>query len=149
MPTLTRTERGIRSTLYRQLRRNGVKVLFRHLNGQNVDWKTLSNQVEYKAAQLRRALIFTPKKGQRDFVYDLTYIAGGKNFTEGGYFDTDIVQIMVLNKDLGGLEVCVGDNLVFEGMDKQYEIDKKTGYQRVATLFMAKAVEGAEVEYAG
>jgi len=56
------------------------------------------------------------------FVYDLSYIAAGKNFTMGGFFDETNKMFVIDKKDLSNIVPKTKDHIEFQG--ERFEISK-------------------------
>ena len=112
--------RNHRAILY-QLRRDwGLNIfLYRPLTAtQNVESGVIVRS--FKVYSILRAPVL-PADGSRSFVYDLAYIAVGKNFTEGAFFDKEerLVIIDALNLP-SGIVPTEDDFLVFS--NRRYTI---------------------------
>jgi hypothetical protein len=91
--------RQITQIIYRLKRNYGGRVVIVQVGVTTNDLKTGVASQETKMIEVRRAAIL-PAKQQRDFDYDLSFIAANKNFTYGGFFDKIDVVIIVDNHDL-------------------------------------------------
>lgn len=74
----------------------------------------------YDIHYIRKGVVL-PKNFSRDFAYALSYIASGKNFVYGGYFDSARRDLLIDVDDLPAeFELTNNDFFVFEG--KRWEI---------------------------
>lgn len=91
---------------------------------------------------LKKAVLM-PAELQRDFVYDLAYIAAGKNFTHGAYYDMNLRLILIDAKDLPkGFKLEVNDHIEFD--DERYEFKVILEQpQRAFYAIMAQALSNA------
>ena len=85
--------------LYRLKRSYNSEITFVYIGDQDFDVTTGSvTQVNYNIV-VKRAIVL-PMKEIRDFAYDLSYIAANKNFTYGGFYDSNNRIVIVENKDV-------------------------------------------------
>jgi len=94
------TLRENKKILYRLERQYGVPVVFRNPIQNDYNVQTGAMTRDYDTIKVRRVIVL-PTRQTRDFVYDLAYIASNKNFTEGGYFDKTVRNMIVRKKWLG------------------------------------------------
>lgn len=90
--------REIRKVVYHLKMRYGLALSYFDPTAQTNDPKTGVITRSFTQINIRRAVIL-PTNLARTFVYDLAYIATGKNFTEGGFFDKNLKQIIIDKKD--------------------------------------------------
>jgi len=94
-----RNTRFISRVLYRLKRRYGAKVSF-HRDSETLTLKTGKKTASKQTWDFKHAIIL-PNSQSQQFVYDLAYIAGNKNFTEGAIFDSGNRKLILDSKDLG------------------------------------------------
>ena len=142
--------RLVSQTLYRLKREYGRTVTLRKTDNANATYDPKTGRASAGAGQtdheIKRVIV-----GQanilRDLVYDLAYIAAGKNFTEGAFFDQTKTALIFDRKEMRDrilddgtiLEVTRDDTIYIDG--KQYDtvtimpVDGNWG-----TIVVAKAV---------
>lgn len=96
----------------------------------------------YDSYKLKRAVLM-PAEMTREFVYDLAYIAAGKNFTHGAYFDSNTRVIIVSAKDLPkGFVPKIKHHIEFD--TGRYEIRSFVEQpSRAFYVFLGKALSNA------
>ena len=87
--------RQIKPIIYRLKRNYGVTVKVVRLSNLQDNLQTGKMSQDKQEITIKRAIV-GPALALRDFVYDLSFIAANKNFTYGGFFDTD-TSIMILD----------------------------------------------------
>lgn len=65
-----------------------------------IDMKTGINSRTYNRLDNIKAIVH-PKVIDRSFIYDLSYLAANRNFTEGGTFERGLISIVVEKAKLG------------------------------------------------
>jgi hypothetical protein len=82
----------------------------------------------------------TPENWMRNFNYDLSYIAAGKNFVYGGYYDVSRRDFIIDSDDLpDGFSPSNNDFLLYD--EKRYEILTAEMSERLAAwIINAKSV---------
>jgi len=106
-----------KKTLYRLERQFGKSVTFKKPTTNDYNITTGAITREYLEIFVRRVIVL-PTRITRDFVYDLAYIASNKNFTEGGYFDKTVRNMIVRKKWLKGEEPSLEWECTYK--DRQY-----------------------------
>ena len=91
--------RQIQVILYRLKRNFGVPIILKRPRTQYNNVRTGQIIVDYEEIHIRRAPLL-PRRNISDFVYDLSFIAANKNFTYGGYFDTNDRWLIIDVRDL-------------------------------------------------
>ncbi len=108
----------------------------------NIVWRTSSVpnletgklNVSQDSVAVSRAIVL-PRVLQRDFVYDLSFIASNKNFTYGGLFDKNSRKVFIDPDDLpAGFEIKIGYWIVFNGV--RYEVKTVDTYEQNAAIDM-------------
>jgi len=136
--------RQIKLIIYRLKRNYGVTVVLRQINSSSQNRSTGVLTVARTATTINRAILL-PTRLQRDFTYDLSFIAANKNFTYGGLFDTNVRVLIIDAKDLpSGYTSSLDDYFVYSG--EKYEIvsvEKCEG--DTAVLFRIKQATNAGV----
>ncbi len=126
-------KRHISRTLYTLKRRWPTPVQLHSVSGEPVT-DHLTGNVEYKETTIRvRKAIELPRSDLRKFVYDLAYIATGKNFTYGGLFDQATRVIIVDSRDLPKLHfIRIDDEATVDGerfqVNTTTELPFRTGF---------------------
>lgn len=90
--------REITKIIYHLKRRYGISLSYYEPTSQTHNPRTGEITRNYNKFTMRTAVIL-PTALSRSFVYDLAYIAGNNNFTEGAFFDQNIKRIVIDRKD--------------------------------------------------
>jgi hypothetical protein len=135
----------IADVIYRLKREYGGLVNIQRRTLNTVDLCTGQKTQEKDAIQVLRAIIL-PTRLQRKFDYDLTYIAAAKNFTYGGFYDTDTRSFIFDTADLPkGFTFNIDDALIFKHL--RYELKEISQFEFFeAFLIIAKRVKDAPAE---
>lgn len=104
--------RFIAKVLYRLKRRYGAKVTFVR-DTETLNTKTGKKTVSKATWDFRFAIIL-PNAHSQKFVYDLSYIAGNKNFTMGAILDTGHRKLILDAKDAGTYEPQLRDYFTYD-----------------------------------
>jgi len=121
--------RQIRIIIYRLKRNYGLPAILRRPTQNDYNIQTGETTRTYESITIKR-MILLPRRNISDFVYDLSFIAANKNFTYGGYFDTNERWAIIDVKDLpteyrppdNTLEVTTEFNVVIES--RQYDVNE-------------------------
>ena len=129
--------RQVELVIYKLKREYGLKLLIWHPLTSVHNITTGKIVRGYKLYHIRRAVML-PHNFQRDFVYDLAFIASGKNFTYGGFFDRSRRYILIAAKDIPTtFEITNDDKFIFE--EKQWEpVSIELSEHKAAYLIIAK-----------
>jgi hypothetical protein len=138
----------ISKVLYRLKRRYGEPLRIIWRESSTVNRETGEKTVTHDAFTVNRAIPL-PSVIQREFSYDLAYIAAGKNFTYGGFFDTSVRRFIIDTKDLPvDFEISVGQYFVFDG--QRYDVKQVERFEDARAFFVtgkqSLAVETANVQ---
>lgn len=109
--------RFIRDVTYRLKRNYGLPADFYKLASSVVDRATGKKATDRLKVHVAR-IIALPSRNQREFYYDLSFIASNKNFTYGGFVDTDERKFIVDRRDLARKAFSileVGQYMVYKG----------------------------------
>ena len=121
-------------TIYRFKRLFGRALTFLILETNSHNVRTGAIARTYTQINIKRAVILPPTL-DRSFVYDLAYIAAGKNFTEGGFFDRTQTMILIALKDLPKTFVPkIKNHVEFDG--GRHEIRTVTTYPETASMIL-------------
>lgn len=133
------------STIYRLKREYGGAVTIQRRTLNTVDLCTGVKTQDRDAIHIRRAIIL-PSRLIRKFDYDLTYIASNKNFTYGGFYDTDYREFIFDARDLpAGFAFNLDDALIFNHI--RYELKEISAFEfGHAFTMIAKRVKDASAE---
>lgn len=134
----------ISKVLYRLKRRYGSPVkLFKRLSSV-VNRETGLKEVRTQRVELRRVIVL-PSQIDREFSYDLAYIAAAKNFTYGGFFDTTERRFIFDTRDLpADFEIEIGMYLVYDQV--RYDVKKVERFEESRSFFVtAKQVTGLDL----
>lgn len=93
------TLRQIKLIIYKLKRQYGLPAILKHPLTSAYDVTTGETSITYRALPIKR-VIRLPRRQISDFVYDLSFIAANKNFTYGGYFDTNDRMFLIDTSDL-------------------------------------------------
>jgi hypothetical protein len=137
----------IRKVLYRLKRRYGSQVDIIWTTSSTVDRATGDKTVLKDRLRVNRMIVL-PSLIHREFSYDLAYIAAAKNFTYGGFFDTQERRFIVDTKDLpADFEISVGQYFVYSG--KRYDVKQVEEFEEHTAYFItAKQSESVDVDQA-
>jgi len=112
----------IRQTMYSLNREYGRSIVLVKPTTTTRNLKKGCLTIETDKIKVRRAIVL-PTSGERDFEYDLSYIAANKNFTYGGFFEKTFRRIIIEIKRLPKNFMIGHENHVeFDG--KRWEIKK-------------------------
>ena len=128
--------------LYQLKKVYGVPLSLHETISQTTDYLAGTSVPVERVCQISRAIVL-PRKAERDFVYDLTYIAQAKNFTYGGFFDQNDRGIILHTKDIPkDWTFKVGMWITLN--NKKYNIVKFDDYDPFgrAVILAVKHVEG-------
>ena len=113
------SKRFITNIIYRLKRRYGEVVDVLELTNSVLDTQTGEKTNTYDSVRVDRAIVL-PSRINKEFVYDLSYIAASKDFTMGGLFDTTKRKILFDKADLTTWTLTNNQFLVTK--DTRYEI---------------------------
>lgn len=112
--------RFIRDAIYALKQEFGLPVNIVWRSSSEIDLETGRKTVTQDSKTVNRAIVL-PATTQRDFVYDLTFIASNKNFTYGGLFDKHRRKVFIDRQDLPpDFEIKLGYILIIAG--KHYDV---------------------------
>ncbi len=128
--------RFLKATIYKLKRRFGESITFtRTETVGTVDYSTGATTDKVEISVAIRNVIFLPFALDRRFSYDLSYIAANKNFTYGGYYDTEEATIVCDKKDFG--EFTVDKDMTVTKGTKKYQVKKiEESYQDDSVLII-------------
>ena len=136
--------RFIDSTLYELKREYGVSLNIVWITAETVDTEAGKMTITRDSVSVNRAIVL-PSTTEREFAYDLTFIASNKNFTYGGLFDTHRRRVIIDRRDLPtDFEIKVGYWLVFQG--KRYEVEEFNEFSGRGFYIVAKQATDVELE---
>jgi hypothetical protein len=132
--------RFISQVLYRLKRRFGAKITFIR-DSASLDLETGKKTTTKATWDIRRVIVL-PNSLNQQFVYDLAYIAGNKNFTEGAIFDTGQRKLILDAKDIGTYVPQMRDYFTYDNerwhVIKVQKFELNTGY-----MITGQIVEGS------
>jgi len=114
--------RMIRQTIYALNREYGRAIVIVRPTVTERDFTEGCLEIETDKTKIRRAIVL-PSAGQRDFDYDLSFIAANKNFTYGALFEKSARPIIIESKYLPKDYVIDHESHV-EFDSKRWEIKK-------------------------
>lgn len=131
--------------LYQLKREFGLPLTIVQRTSSSPNLETGKMTVTKDSVFVNRAIAL-PDRLDRDFEYDLTFIASNKNFTYGGFYDKRRRRFIIDRKDLpNNFKIEIGNYLVFDGKRYEAEIvqefEKQAGY-----LIVAKQETNVELE---
>lgn len=131
--------RQVKLIIYKLKRSYGLELHIWHPISMENNVETGKIAREYSIMYIRQAILL-PRTFARDFEYDLTYIASGKNFVYGGYFDSAKRNIILDVDDLpSNFEITNNDFVVFQ--EKRWELaDISLAEHNQAYFLIAKQV---------
>ena len=112
--------RQVKPVIYRLKKEYGLEAYIYHptVTDQNIETGKIIR--EYQIIYISQVVLL-PVNWTRNFNYDLSYIASGKNFVYGGFYDVGKRDMMVDSDDLPkDFAITNNDFVMFEG--KRYEI---------------------------
>lgn len=137
-----RNTRFISRVLYRLKRRYGAKVTFIR-DAAVLNLETGKKTTTKTTWDVKRVIVL-PNSLSQQFVYDLAFIAGNKNFTEGGVFDTGSRKLILDAKDAGTYVPKMRDYLTLDNerwrVIKVQKFEMNTGY-----MITGQITEGSPV----
>lgn len=120
-----------RAILYNLKRAYGLPIDIYRPTSESHDVETGEITRGFSITKVKRAPVL-PHTKERTFTYDLDYIQAGNNFTEGGFFDRETVDVLIDKKDLPRNFVpTLEDHVVIRG--KRYDIKKSEMFEQLAT----------------
>ena len=133
-------QRAIKGFIQRWKRRHGQAVTFTKTTANSsintTTWARTENETD---VVIKKAVVFSPAKRQRDFVYDLAYIAAQKNFTEGGFFDHEIISVVFLASDIPSIsDINMSDKFTIG--TREFEIMNVSDYEVIAYKVRGKLI---------
>lgn len=132
--------RFLRSTIYKLKRRFGSSVTFKRIDeSETPDYTTGVIEDQYIESKTVRNVIFLPFALSRNFSYDLSYIAANKNFTYGGFYDTEISTIVCDKRDLCGFSLDL-DSWVMV-CDVRYQVKKVLEAYQDSSILIIQIME--------
>lgn len=135
----------IRLALYAMKREFGVPANIIRRTSSVTDRASGEKTVVRDAVNLQRAMIL-PAVIDREFVYNLTFIASNKNFTYGALFDAQQRTILIDRKDIPtDFEIKPGQYVVTA--NARYEIQSVESFpENLCYNLTAKATTGEPLE---
>lgn len=118
---ISNAQRIFRNILYRIRHRHGFKAVLRKRDTSPTFDPETGRETSEDNDYILRKVAELPRREERDFEYDLSYIAAGKNFTYGALFDRHdkvvIVDRTILRNanDDGYYVIANRDQMVIEG----------------------------------
>lgn len=117
----------IRNMLYSLKRRFGHPMEYVYKITTSTDTRTGKVTITRDSFRIKKAILL-PTTLERNFSYDLTFIASNKNFTYGGIYDTNERRIILDGNDLPNqFEPETGQSLIFDG--KRWDIKEAQKFQ--------------------
>jgi len=99
--TAKNTLRQIALVVYKLKRQFGIAGILRYPDNSTSGYDITTGETTINFVDLAISrIIRLPRRNISDFVYDLSFIAANKNFTYGGYFDTNDRWFIIDIKDL-------------------------------------------------
>lgn len=124
----------ISRVLYRLKRRYGLPLDIVWRESSTVNRETGEKTVVKDSLRVERAIPL-PSVIQREFAYDLAYIAAGKNFTYGGFFDTSERRFIIDTKDLpADFEIKIGQYFVYDRA--RYDVKQVQRFEDARAFFV-------------
>ena len=146
------TLRQISIIIYKLKRQFGLAGILRYPNYdtsmQHITNGTIS--INYTDISISR-IVRLPRRNIQDFVYDLAYVAAGKNFTDGGFFDTNDRWFIIDTRDLPAtyrqpnptMEITPQCYVIVEGRQyKLYEVN--LAEHNAAYLLRGREIVGSD-----
>ncbi len=132
--------RFLRSTIYKLKRRFGSSVIFKRIDvSETPDYTTGVIEDQYIESKPVRNVILLPFALSRNFSYDLSYIAANKNFTYGGFYDTDTSTIVCDKRDLKGFSLDLDSWVEINCV--RYQVKKVSEAYQDSTVLIIQIIE--------
>lgn len=137
--------RFIKQILYSLKRAYGLPVEIVWRTSSTLNLETGKKTVTKDSVLVNRGIVL-PSTIDREFVYDLSFIASNKNFTYGGLFDQTSRRVIIDRADLeSDFEIEVGHYLIIAG--KRYEVEALNEFEHSAAyMIVAKQVTNIALE---
>jgi len=137
--------RFIKKVLYSLKRKFGKEIEFIFKISSTADARTGKITVIKDSFNIRRGILL-PSQLEREFTYNLTFIASNKNFTYGGLYDTTERRVILSENDLPNqFTPEVGHSLIFEA--KRWDVKKVQEFQIGKGYFLiVKQVTSTDLE---
>lgn len=90
--------KAIKNIVYKLIRKWGVSAEYHALDHVSSDHNSGLTQGHWITSNVR--ILLFPRKMNRDFEYDIAYLASNKNFTYGGTYDVNTRLALLLKKQL-------------------------------------------------
>lgn len=132
--------REVRRTIYALKRAHGQRLQLVQVTNVSTNYQT-GKKSEAHAIQVVKRAVLLPSQEHRKFSYDLSFIAANRNFTYGGFYDIDLVTVLVDQRDLTA-DVDLNMHAYFNS--KRYEVKKIIRYQEFeAVVLVLQTLAGA------
>lgn len=119
--------RFIKHVLYALKRKFGQEIEFIFKVTSTADSRTGKITVTKDSFNIRRGILL-PSQLEKEFTYNLTFIASNKNFTYGGLYDTTERRVILSENDLPNqFTPEIGQTLIFES--RRWDIKKVQEFQ--------------------
>lgn len=81
------------------LRDFGVQLVYHEVSAPVLDLDTGEKKETYGSKKVKKALMLAEVITEK-FTYDLSYIAAGKNFVQGGFYSEGLRSVVILKSDV-------------------------------------------------
>ncbi len=126
--------RFLRNVLYRLKRRYGEPLHIFEVTSSVVDRATGEQTTRTSRTEVGRVIVL-PSQVDREFAYDLAFIAAAKNFTYGGFFDTTERRFIFDTNELPiDFEIKQGMYLIFN--DLRYDVKRVEAFEDGRAFFI-------------
>jgi len=112
--------RQLKKVIYKLKREFGQKMHVRKVVRTTSNTQTGRIERDYRTVVVNYGILL-PRRIQRDFAYDLSFIAANKNFTYGGHYDINDRGIIFDADDIPKDMVITNDDYILIG-DRQYRV---------------------------
>lgn len=133
--------RYILDTIYQFKREYGCELTYVEVLASESNVETGSRNINKRINVIQAVLL--PRRNQRKFIQDISYLAANKNFTYGGLSDYESVTLVISSEDLPSqIQIDLNGYFILDG--QRYEkteftkLDHEVGY-----ILMGKAVKGS------
>jgi hypothetical protein len=120
--------------IYQLGKTQGETVTVFQTSTDTVDLETGAQTRAFDSFDVRWVLIMT-NRNFYDFVYDLAYIAAGKNFTMGAHFDMNQRKLLIRKRNIpSGKTLKLSDHVQFNG--KRWEINEMGEFENERSVLI-------------
>jgi hypothetical protein len=133
----------VKNAIYRLKQRMGLPIAYHVIDQHSVDTETGIKNTVLRVINIKKAIVLQTHQ-LRSLVYDIAYLSANKDFTEGGYFDSEDRRVIIQTSDLNGLKPNISDYIIFENV--RYDIKEIKEYENNYSYeFRVRKIRGQEI----